>query len=382
MGSSSSLSPEEARRYARQVLLPEVGVEGQRSLGRGRVLLVGVGGLGSPASQYLAAAGVGHLGIVDFDEVDESNLHRQLLFRPEDIGRSKVEVAADRLRSLQPDLEIEVHRLAFGAENATSLVRGYDLVLDGTDNFSARYAVNDACVLEGVPNVYGAVLRFEGQVSVFAHADGPCYRCLFPEPPEAGSIPSCAEAGVLGVLPGVIGTLQATEALKMLLGRGEPLVGRMLTYDALRTRFHEVPLRRDPACPVCGPSASIREVNPVARVCDRAESVEGDPREISVERLHELQSNGQAPCILDVRSDEEVALARIEGEMVHIPLHLLPLRWKELDPAREYVVLCHLGVRSRHAVQFLVDQGFERVRDIVGGIDRWSSVVDPEVPRY
>jgi sulfur-carrier protein adenylyltransferase/sulfurtransferase len=389
LASVSALHPDQLRRYARQVLLPEIGIQGQAALRRARVLLVGAGGLGSPAGQYLAAAGVGRLGLVEFDHVDESNLHRQLLYSHDDIGRSKIEVAMERLRTLQPDIELEPHETALDARNARALVRSHDVVLDGTDNFSARYAVNDACVLERVPNVYGAVLRFEGQVSVFAHADGPCYRCLFPEPPEAGSIPSCAEAGVLGVLPGVIGTLQATEALKLLVGVGEPLVGRMVTYDALRARFREVALRQDPNCPICGDDPSILDVEDVISGCEvsaagesGAAEIDETRHEIQVETLHARFVAKTAPPILDVRSAEEIAIARLPGESVHIPLHLLPLRWEELDPEQEYAVLCHQGVRSRSAVQFLQERGFGRARDVVGGIDRWSQLVDPSVPRY
>jgi adenylyltransferase/sulfurtransferase len=385
MARLQELSAEQTRRYARQLLLPEIGTEGQRRLTQARVLVVGLGGLGSPAAQYLAAAGIGNLTLVDPDRVEESNLHRQLLYTPADVGREKVRVAANRLRALSPEIAIEEIGASFRASNARELVRGHDVVLDGTDNFAARYAVNDACVLERVPNVHAAVLRFEGQLTVLGHGDGPCYRCLFPHPPDDGSVPSCAEAGVLGVLPGILGTLQATEALKLLLDAGELLVGRMLTYDALRSRFAEVRLRRDPDCPACGSQPTLREVEDLPRCAptDRGAAASSeDPYHISVDELSRRLSEPDPPTVLDVRLAEELEIARLPGPLVHIPLHLLPSRCAELDAGREYAVICHHGIRSQQAVRMLLERGFVRPRNVVGGIEQWSLNVDDSVRRY
>lgn len=380
MESGTVLDDRQRQRYSRQIALPDFGEEGQARLAGSSALVVGLGGLGSPAALYLAAAGVGRLGLVEFDTVDASNLHRQILYDTNDQGRSKLDAAAGRLLALNPDLKVDRIEARLDAENAVDLVTGYDLVLDGTDNFAARYAVNDACVIAGVVNVHGAVQRFEGQVMVLAHPDGPCYRCLFPEPPPPQMVPSCAEAGVLGVLPGTIGLLQATEAVKLLTGIGEPLIGRMLRFDALSGRFTELRLARDPDCPACGPEATLREPEAVGASCSD-QSVEF-PFAIDVDELAQRRAGGEDPVVLDVRLPEELERASLAGTVLHIPLHLLPLRLSELDPAREYVVLCHHGVRSMQAVHYLRAQGFAGARNLSGGIDRWSSRIDPSLPRY
>ena len=373
------------RRYARQIVLPEFGEAGQQRLADSRVLLVGLGGLGSPAALYLAAAGVGHLTLVDFDEVDETNLQRQVLYTTADVGRPKLEAAAERLRALNPSLELELVDAPLHADNAVDLVRGHDVVIDGTDNFGARYAVNDACVLTRTANVHGAVQGFEGQVMVLAGDDAPCYRCLFPEAPPPGMVPGCAEAGVLGVLPGIVGTLQATEAIKLLAGIGEALAGRMIRFDALAGRFTEVRLARDPECVACGVDASMDRPEAVEHECAPVEEgpvPEDLPFTIPLEELHARLAHATAPVVLDVRLPEELQIASVQAEVLHIPLHLLPVRIGELDPAGEYAVLCHHGVRSMQAVHFLRANGFPGARNLAGGIDRWSANIDPTVPRY
>ena len=380
----SLLAPEEITRYSRHLTLPEVGLEGQQRLRRARVLVVGAGGLGSPAAMYLAAAGVGTLGLVDFDVVDASNLQRQLLYGSRDVGEPKVERARQRIEELNPHVQVELHPFRLEAANALAVLERYDLVLDGTDNFATRYLVNDACVLSGKPNVYGSIFRFEGQVSVFASADGPCYRCLYPEPPPPGAVPSCAEGGVLGVLPGVIGTLQATEALKLILGRGRPLVGRLVLFDALEMRFRELALRRDPRCPVCGERPTIRTLADTAATCEvaSAEPPTGEPPlEIAPAALARRLGAADAPQLLDVRTAEEWALCRIEGA-TWIPLAELPRRLDELDPAREIVVYCHVGGRSGRAVRELRGKGFARATSLAGGIRAWTAEIDPTIPRY
>jgi adenylyltransferase/sulfurtransferase len=371
------------RRYARQTVLAELGEAGQQRLLDSRVLMVGLGGLGSPAALYLAAAGVGHLTLVEFDEVDESNLQRQILYTTGDAGQPKLSVAAERLRALNPGIGIDLVDAPIDATNAVDLVRGHDVVVDGTDNFAARYAVNDACVITRTANVHGAVQGFEGQVMVLAGDEGPCYRCLFPEPPPPGMVPSCAEAGVLGVLPGLVGTLQATEVLKLLAGIGEPLVGRMVRFDALTTRFTEVKLAADPGCRACGDRADLNQPEAVEYACSVEEApMEDLPFTIPLEELQERIRNTSAPTVLDVRLPEELELASLRADFVNIPLHLLPHRLDELDRGREYAVLCHHGVRSMQAVHFLRAQGFNGARNLAGGIDRWSAAIDPSVPRY
>jgi adenylyltransferase/sulfurtransferase len=378
----SDLSRAEIARYGRHLILPEVGIEGQRRLKASSALVVGAGGLGSPLALYLAAAGVGRLGIVDFDRVDESNLQRQILHGSARVGASKVESARERLADLNPYVAIETHDARLTRDNALAMLAGYDVVVDGTDNFATRYLVNDACVLLGKPNVHGSIFRFEGQVSVFDAARGPCYRCLYPEPPPAGLVPSCAEGGVLGVLPGVIGALQGVETLKVLLGIGEPLIGRLLRFDALSLSFRELELRKDPDCPLCGDHPTIRELVDYEALCGlepEAEEASGD--EIGARELEALRLQDPDLQIIDVREPHEWAIARIEGSRL-IPLGTLPGRAGELDRSRPVVLLCHHGIRSARGLEFLRSAGFTRLQHLRGGIEAWSREVDPQVPRY
>jgi adenylyltransferase/sulfurtransferase len=382
MPDPADLTPEERARYARHLVLPEVADEGQLRLKRSSVLLVGAGGLGSPAALYLAAAGVGRIGIVDFDVVDVSNLQRQVLHDTGWVGRAKLESASARLAALNPHVAVEPHPVALTRENALSLLAGYDVVVDGTDNFETRYLTNDACYFLKKPNVYGSIFRFEGQVSVFWRDHGPCYRCLFPQPPPPGLVPSCAEGGVLGVLPGVIGGLQATEALKILLGIGEPLVGRLLLYDALALRFDELELRRDPECPLCSPKATIRELQDYPAFCgtgsgERMQAAE----EIGASELKRRLDAGESVEIIDVREPHEWAICRIEGARL-VPLGTLGARLHELDPARTYVLQCRSGVRSAKALGLLRQAGFHRLLNLRGGILAWAREVDPTMPTY
>jgi adenylyltransferase/sulfurtransferase len=359
-----------------------VTLEGQRRLKGSSVLLVGAGGLGSPAALYLAAAGVGRLGIVDFDVVDESNLQRQVLHDTSFVGRPKLESAAARLRALNPHVEVEPHATALARENALDLLRGYDVVVDGTDNFETRYLTNDACHFLGKPNVYGSIYRFEGQASVFWTERGPCYRCLYPEPPPPGLVPSCAEGGVLGILPGVVGGIQATEALKILLGIGEPLVGRLLLYDALAMSFEELRLRKDPGCPLCGDAPTIRELQDYPAFCGTGRGEAEEPiEEIAAAELKRRLDSGEDLRVLDVREPHEWAIARIEGARL-VPLGSLSERLNELDPAATWVVHCRSGVRSAKAIAQLRKAGFPRLLNLRGGILSWSRDVDPSVPRY
>src|SRR5829696_4727175 len=375
---SAELTSLERQRYSRHLLLPEVGEAGQRKLKGARVLCVGAGGLGSPAALYLAAAGVGTIGLVDFDAVDFSNLQRQIIHGTGDVGHSKVASARARLEALNPEVHVEMFETHFSAANAKALVDGFDVVLDGTDNFPARYLVNDACVMYGKPNAWGSIFRFEGQASVFATPDGPCYRCLHPEPPPAGLVRSCAEAGVLGVLPGVIGTIQATEALKLILGIGDPLVGRFLIYDALKMRFRELKLAKDPDCPVCGRRPSITTLRESAASCDARA---GATPEVSARELKARIDAGRAPIILDVREASEAAICRLT-ESVLIPLGELERRLDELDRAAEIVVHCKAGGRSARAVSLLRERGFTRASNLTGGILQWISEIDGTLPRY
>jgi sulfur-carrier protein adenylyltransferase/sulfurtransferase len=380
----------ELARYGRHLTLEEIGVTGQERLRAARVLVVGAGGLGSPASMYLAAAGVGTLGLVDFDQVDRSNLQRQILYDESDVGRSKLEAAARRLTAMNPYLRLELHETRLLARNAREIVQQYDLVVDGTDNFATRYLVNDVCVLLGIPNVYGSVLRFEGQASVFATTEGPCYRCLFREPPPAGLVPSCAEAGVMGVLPGIVGSIQATEAIKLVVGAGEPLIGRLLLIDALDMSFRAIEVRRDPECPACGTRelgvlsdydeycAGVPAVTP-----DSAEApgdAPGELAEIAPSELAARLDQGEPLTLLDVREESEWRIGRIEGAAL-VPLRQVPESVTRIPRDREVVVYCHHGSRSRTAAEHLASQGF-RVSNLTGGIDRWSREVDPSVPRY
>jgi molybdopterin/thiamine biosynthesis adenylyltransferase/rhodanese-related sulfurtransferase len=381
MSKQAGLSSAEVFRYSRHLILPEVGLEGQEKLKAARVLLVGAGGLGSPVALYLAAAGVGHLGIVDFDVVDETNLQRQVLHGTRDVGRPKLQSAQGRIADLNPHVEVTPYEVRLTSANALEILRGYDVVIDGTDNFATRYLTNDACVLLGIPNVYGSIFRFEGQVSVFATSHGPCYRCLFREPPPPGLVPSCAEGGVLGVLPGTIGTLQATEAIKVLLGIGEPLVGRLLLYDALSAVIRTVNVRKDPRCPACG-TREIRSLIDYDAFC----GVAADPADDAVPEITPVElavrlRNGEALDLLDVREVGEWQVARIEQARL-VPLATLPSIFHSLDPERDVVVHCKGGGRSARAVRQLRAAGFRRVWNLVGGIQRWSQDVDPSVPRY
>ncbi|MBI1875382.1 MAG: molybdopterin-synthase adenylyltransferase MoeB [Acidobacteria bacterium] len=379
------LTNDEIKRYSRHLIMPEVGMDGQRKLKAGRVLCIGAGGLGSPVAMYLAAAGVGTLGLVDFDTVDFSNLQRQILHGTPDVGRSKLLSARERLNALNPEIAIETFEEALTSKNALGLFEEFDVIVDGTDNFPTRYLVNDACVLLRKPNAYGSIFRFEGQASVFAAADGPCYRCLYPEPPPPGLVPSCAEGGVLGVLPGVIGTIQATETLKLILGAGDPLIGRLLVFDALRMRFRELRLRRDPECPVCGDRPTIRELIDYEQFCgirpQPAQPVGPVSGEITVEDLHFRILQGDAPFILDVREPQEYQINRIAGSTL-IPLGELSHRVGELDTSREIVVHCKSGVRSAKAADLLRSRGFTNVKNLRGGIIAWVDRVDPSQPKY
>ena len=379
---SGDLAPDEYVRYSRHLLLPEVGVDGQRALRRSRMLLIGAGGLGSPAALYLAAAGVGTVGLVDFDAVDVSNLQRQILHGTRDVGRGKLDSARDRLRDINPHVHVEGFPVRLTADNAREIADGFDVIIDGTDNFATRYLVNDLCVLQGVPNVYGSIFRFDGQASVFATAEGPCYRCLYREPPPPDLVPSCAEGGVLGVLPGLVGTIQATEAIKLITGAGTTLVGRLLLIDALHWRQRTVRVRRDPACPACG-TRTIRDLTDAVELCASPDldAVFGAVPEIEPAVLATRLASGESVEILDVREPYEWEIARIEGARL-IPLATLESRLTELAQDREIVVHCKLGGRSAQAVRRLRAAGFRNVLNLAGGIERWSAEVDPEVPRY
>jgi len=377
------LSGAEVQRYSRHLIMPEVGMDGQRKLKAARVLCVGAGGLGSPASMYLAAAGVGTLGLVDFDVVDVSNLHRQVIYGVSDVGRRKLEAARARLTDMNPDLNVVMHETALTSKNALEIMRDYDIVVDGTDNFQTRYLVNDACVLLGKPNVYGSIFKFDGQASVFAVKGGPCYRCLFPEPPPPGLVPSCAEGGVLGVLPGIIGVIQATEAVKLILGAGESLVGRLLLYDALTMQFRQLKLRRDPECPVCGDHPTVTALIDYDAFCG-VTPPRGDMTkvpEITVEELKARLDRGEAVNILDVREPNEYQICRIEGSTL-IPLGQLGSRVEELDPTQDLIVHCKMGGRSARAVALLRERGFDKAYNLAGGILTWIDRVDPSQKKY
>jgi len=380
------LSNEEIFRYSRHLILPEVGLEGQKKLKRARVLLVGVGGLGSPAALYMAAAGVGTLGLVDFDVVDATNLQRQVLHGTSSIGKRKLDSARERIEDLNPNVHVEAHETSLTSRNALEIIGTYDIVVDGTDNFQTRYLVNDACVLLGKPNVYGSIYRFEGQSSVFATKDAPCYRCLFREPPPPGLVPSCAEGGVLGVLPGIIGTIQTTEALKLILGIGETLEGRLLLVDALRMKFRTLNLRKDPTCPACG-THEITELIDYEEFCGVRQAAAADAAaasgvpEITPTQLAARISRGEDFDLIDVREPHEWEIARIPGARL-VPLGTLVDALPTLDSAREIVVHCKGGGRSAKAVQQLQASGFRKVWNLAGGITRWSDDVDPSTPKY
>jgi sulfur-carrier protein adenylyltransferase/sulfurtransferase len=387
-GAQPELSQDEIKRYSRHLIMPEVGIDGQRKLKASSVLCIGAGGLGSPAAMYLAAAGVGRIGIVDFDVVDFSNLQRQLLHGTSDVGRSKLASAKDRLHGLNPHLDIDTYETSLTSQNALDLFAPYDVILDGTDNFPTRYLVNDACVISGKPNAYGSIFRFEGQASVFATKAGPCYRCLYPEPPPPGLVPSCAEGGVLGVLPGIIGVIQATEAIKLMLGIGEPLIGRFLIYDALKMKFRELKLKKDPECPVCGTNPTVTKLIDYEQFCGirpepqaAASGATVNEWEITPVDLKQKLDAGEKPFILDVREPNEYQINKIPGSTL-IPLGELPRRYQELDPDREIVAHCKMGGRSAKAVDYLRSVGFTKIKNLRGGILEWIDKVDPSQPKY
>jgi sulfur-carrier protein adenylyltransferase/sulfurtransferase len=381
---NAALSKEEVLRYSRHLIMPEVGMEGQLKLKQARVLCIGTGGLGAPLGLYLAAAGVGQLGLVDFDVVDFTNLQRQVLFGSSDVGRPKITAAADRLRNLNPDIRIDAIEERLSSENALELFRDYDIIVDGTDNFPTRYLVNDACVLLGKPNVYGSIFRFEGQITVFGYPDGPCYRCLYPEPPPPGLVPSCAEGGVLGVLPGIVGTIQAAETLKLIIGKGQPLIGRLLLFDALGMKFRELKLRKNPDCPVCGTNRTLTKLIDYAEFCgirgEEAPSTVTNIPEITPKELKARLDRGDDLYILDVREPHEYQICNLHGHL--IPLGELPRRVHELDSSKEIVAHCRSGKRSADAVQFLQKAGFRKIWNLKGGILAWSDEVDPTIPKY
>jgi molybdopterin/thiamine biosynthesis adenylyltransferase/rhodanese-related sulfurtransferase len=384
IGDEIVLSKDEVLRYSRHLIMPEVGMEGQLKLKQARVLLVGAGGLGSPLGLYLAAAGVGTLGIVDFDVVDFTNLQRQVIHGTSDVGRPKLDSAADTLREINPYVGVVRHEVRLTSENALRLIPDYDIVADGTDNFATRYLVNDACVLSGKPNVYGSIFRFEGQASVFATREGPCYRCLYPEPPPPGLVPSCAEGGVLGVLPGIVGCIQALETIKLIIGKGEPLIGRLLLFDALRMRFRELKLRKNPDCPLCGEHRTIDHLIDYEEFCgirgQEAQPMASVP-EITPVELKQMMDEGRDFRLVDVREPHEFDICRIPGSVL-IPLGEVPARMNELDSAQEIVVHCRSGMRSAKAVELLQKAGFRRIHNLKGGILAWSDQVDPSVPKY
>jgi molybdopterin/thiamine biosynthesis adenylyltransferase/rhodanese-related sulfurtransferase/molybdopterin converting factor small subunit len=381
----TSLTNDEIKRYSRHLIMPEVGMDGQRKLKAASVLCIGAGGLGSPVAMYLAAAGVGTLGIVDFDVVDFSNLQRQILHGTSDVGRSKLDSARDRLTDINPLIKIVSHDTAISSENALELFAPYDIIVDGTDNFPTRYLVNDACVLLNKPNVYGSIFRFEGQASVFATKEGPCYRCLYPEPPPPGLVPSCAEGGVLGVLPGVVGCIQATEAIKLIIGAGEPLIGRFLIFDALRMKFRELKLRKDPDCPVCSAHPTVTKLIDYDQFCGIYPAAEPAPvnnaTDISAVELKKRLDRGDRLTILDVREPNEYQINRIAGSVL-IPLGDVPKRYHELDPNEEVITQCKVGGRSAKAADFLRSVGFKKVLNLTGGIVDWIDKVDPSQPKY
>ncbi len=380
---TATLTNDEILRYSRHLIMPEVGMEGQQKLKAARVLCIGAGGLGSPLALYLAAAGVGTLGIVDFDVVDYTNLQRQIIHSTADVGRKKLDSAAEKLKAINPFLNIRKFETRLSSDNALELFRDFEIIADGTDNFPTRYLVNDACVLTGKPNVYGSIFRFEGQASVFAMKEGPCYRCLYPEPPPPGLVPSCAEGGVLGILPGLVGVIQATEAIKLILGQGDSLIGRLLLVDALGMKFRELKLRKNPDCPVCGKHPSITKLidyNEFCGIRGEEKPVEAGVPEIQVEELKRRLDAGEDVFVLDVREPHEYQICNINGYL--IPLGDLPKRVHELDSSREIVAHCRSGARSAKAVDFLRQAGFKKVHNLAGGILAWADRVDPKMPKY
>ncbi len=385
-GPLPELTTDDLSRYSRHLILPEVGMEGQQKLKAARVLCVGTGGLGSPLALYLTAAGIGTLGLVDFDVVDASNLQRQIIHSTKDIGRKKLDSAEEKLTALNPAIRIVKHETMLTSANALEILKDYDIVADGTDNFPTRYLVNDACVLLGKPNVYGSIFRFEGQASVFATEQGPCYRCLYPEPPPPGLVPSCAEGGVLGILPGLVGVIQATEVIKLILGKGESLIGRLLLVDALNMRFRELKLRRNPQCPVCGPHPTVTELIDYQQFCGFAPEtpeekiVKNGIPQLTVKELKSRIDAGEDVYILDVREPYEYKIAQIGGKL--IPQNEVPQRLAEIDRQREVIVHCRSGVRSQRIAEFLKQAGYPRVVNLAGGILAWSDEIDPTVQKY
>jgi sulfur-carrier protein adenylyltransferase/sulfurtransferase len=380
---AATLTNDEILRYSRHLIMPEVGMAGQQKLKAARVLCIGAGGLGSPLTLYLAAAGVGTLGIVDFDVVDFTNLQRQIIHSTADVGRKKLDSAAEKLKAINPFINLKTFETRLSSENALELFRDFDIVADGTDNFPTRYLVNDACVLTGKPNVYGSIFRFEGQASVFATEEGPCYRCLYPEPPPPGLVPSCAEGGVLGILPGLVGVMQATEVIKLILGQGEPLIGRLLLIDALGMKFRELKLRKNPDCPACGTHPTVTKLidyNEFCGIRGEEKPVETGIPEMQVEELKRRLEAGEDLYVLDVREPHEYQICNIGGHL--IPLGDLPKRVNELDSSREIVAHCRSGVRSAKAVGFLQQAGFKKVHNLAGGILAWADRVDPKMPKY
>lgn len=379
-GKKDTLSQSEYRRYGRHLIMPEVGLEGQLRLKSSKVLVVGAGGLGSPCSLYLVAAGVGTLGIIDYDTIDESNLHRQILYNDEDIGSPKAKTASTKLMKVNPNVKIKIYGEKLNSENVLQIFKEYDVIVDGTDNFPTRYLTNDACVILGKPNIYASIFRFEGQVSVFYPTlRGPCYRCLYPKPPPPGVVPSCAEGGVLGLLPGLVGLVQATEAVKIILGIGESLVGRLLMYDALTMRFDDLQINKNPNCAVCGPNHDIIRPIDYNTFCGIAEDLEIGT--VTTTQLSLELKQGKDILLLDVREPREYELVHIEGSKL-IPLNEITHRLAEIDSSRDIVVYCHSGARSQRATDFLKKKGYKKVRNLSGGIDEWATKIDPKMPRY
>jgi molybdopterin/thiamine biosynthesis adenylyltransferase/rhodanese-related sulfurtransferase len=383
------MTNEQVMRYGRHLIMPEVGVEGQEKINAAKVLLIGAGGLGSPSALYLAASGVGEMTIIDPDVVDLSNLQRQIIHDTSSVGVPKAESAKKRIAEINPNVKVNAIQDMLNNDNVLQLVREHDIIVDGTDNFQTRYMVNDACVFEKKLNVYGSIFRFDGQSTVFCDPEGPCYRCLYPEPPPPGMVPSCAEGGVLGILPGIIGVMQATEAIKLIIGKGTPLIGRLLLYDALQMKFRELKIRKDPNCPVCGPNPTITELQDYEYFCgigsdtklDVGEEDTGPVRQTTVKQIKEMLDEGRKVTLLDVREPQEWDITHLEGAK-NIPLGSIPERMNELDTADDIVVYCHHGTRSAQAIKFLKKMGFEKLQNMAGGIDAWAINVDKDMPRY
>jgi adenylyltransferase/sulfurtransferase len=381
----STFTNDEIKRYGRHLIMPEVTLDGQKKLKAARVLTIGTGGLGSPLLAYLTAAGVGRIGLVDFDTVDYSNLHRQIIHKSRNVGKPKIESAIETMKEINPYVQVDKYETTLRSDNAMEIMKDYDVVVDGTDNFPTRYLVNDACVLLNKPNVYGSIFRFDGQATVFWAEKGPCYRCLYPEPPEPGMVPSCAEGGVLGVLPGVIGVIQAIETVKLIIGAGDPLIGRLLLFDALKLKFRELKLRKDPKCPICGDHKTVTQLIDYEQFCGITPPSQNGADlhvpEISVQELKKAQDDKKDFDLIDVREPQEYAVARIPGAKL-IPLGELPKRVHELDSAREIYLQCKSGIRSAKAWKLLHDAGFRKIKNVAGGIEAWSQEIDPSVPLY